>query len=397
VIALELHIDAGWVRESSPGASYLTGRLLEEGSTRRPGHELTAAIEDVGGSLEASSACTSARVRSEELALALELMADLVRNPAFPPDTVDWTKQRILAELQADLEDSALHAELIFRGLIYGSHPLGRDPRGTRQGIARLTREDVVRHHAWHFSPDRSFLVVVGDFESRHLNRLVKARFGSWAVCGKPLRPRPEVAAPARTRVRRVESPGGQVHILLGHLGIARHHPDYEALVVLDHIFGTGPGFADRLGRIVRDELGLVYSIGGGITDTADLHPGLFRVYAGTRPDQADRVIAAVTEQVRAMHEGAFSDDEVDRARRYLASAYVFDFQTVEQRAERLLDLERLGLPLEHPKHWPEQITRITPDQVRQAARMHLKPEALFRVEYGPLVRRGHKRIAECA
>ena len=130
---------------------------------------------------------------------------------------------------------------------------------------------------------------------------------------------------------------------------------------MLDHIFGTGPGFADRLGRIVRDELGLVYSIGGGITDSADLLPGLFRVYAGTMPDEADRVVAAITEQVRAMHDGAFSDDEVDRARRYLAGAYVFDFQTVEQRAERLLELERLGLALDEPMHWPERIAGSPP------------------------------------
>ena len=150
---------------------------------------------------------------------------------------------------------------------------------------------------------------------------------------------------PGRPRVRRIQHPGDQVHILLGHLGITRNHPDFDALVVLDHIFGSGPGFSDRLGRIVRDELGLVYAIGGGMTDSADILPGLFRVYAGTMPEEADRVVATITDQIRAMRAGDFSDEEVDRARRYLAGAWVFDFQTVEQRAERLLELERLGLP----------------------------------------------------
>jgi zinc protease len=182
-----------------------------------------------------------------------------------------------------------------------------------------------------------------------------------------------------------VAHPGEQVHIVLGHLGIPRNDPDFEALVVLDHIFGTGPGFSDRLGRIVRDELGLVYSIGGGITDSADLLPGVFRVYAGTRPEEADRVVLAITEQVRAMRDGAFSDEEVERARRYLTGAYVFDFQTVEQRAERLLELERLGLSLDLPRQWPDRIAQITAGDVRQAARSHLHPDALFRVEYGPL------------
>ena len=397
VVALDLYVDAGWLREARPGVSCLTSRLLEEGTQNRSASELAAAIEDVGGSLEASPAWTSLRVRAEDLPLALELLAELVRRPVFPADAVDWAKERLVADLKADLEDPAYLADLLFRGLIYGAHPLGRDPRGTPREVRLLTRDDVIAHHRRHFAPESAFLVAVGDFDPRALGRLVNAHFGSWAPRGQDLPPCPPLFDVPKPRARRVEYAGEQVHIVLGHLGISRHHPDFEALVVLDHIFGTGPGFSDRLGRVVRDELGLVYSIGGGITDSADLLPGLFRVYAGTMPAEADRVVAAITEQVRAMHEGAFSDDEIDRAQRYLAGAYVFDYQTVEQRAERLLELERLGQGLDEPKHWPERIAAITPRQVRQAARAHLHPQSLFRVEYGPTLPRKHRPSAECA
>jgi zinc protease len=148
---------------------------------------------------------------------------------------------------------------------------------------------------------------------------------------------------------------------------------------VLDHIFGSGPGFNDRLSRIVRDEMGLAYSVGGGITDSADLAPGLFRVYVGTMPEEADRVVAAIVEQVRAIHTGAFSDDEVERARQYVGGSWVFDFQTVEQRAERLLELERFGLELDEPIFWPDRVAAVTPRQVRRAARIHIDPTALAR------------------
>jgi zinc protease len=114
-------------------------------------------------------------------------------------------------------------------------------------------------------------------------------------------------------------------------------------------------------------------------------------------PAQADRVISTVTEQIRAMHAGAFSDDEVDRARRYLTGAWVFDYQSVEQRAERLLELERWRLSLDEPMRWPERIAAVTPRQVRKAARTHLRPEALYRVELGPPRRRGKGIRAECA
>jgi zinc protease len=396
VVALELYADAGMLREAKPGLACLTGRLLEEGTSTRTAQELAEGIEDVGGSLEVGATGGSVRVRCEDLSLAMDLLADVTLSPAFPAEALEWVARRIAAELRGDLEDPAFRAEMNFRGLIYGAHPLSRDPRGSVRDITRLTRQQAIEHHRRYFTPEHTILVAVGDFDPRRLASLVRARFGTWAPGGVPLPALPLQPKHVRPRVRRIHHPGEQVHIVLGHQGIARNHPDYEALTILDHIFGSGPGFSDRLGRILRDELGLVYAVGGGMTDSADVVPGLFRVYAGTTPDEAERVIATITEQVRAMHAGAFSDDEVERARRYVAGAWVFDFQSVEQRAERLLDLERWGLSLDEPKHWPERIATITPRQVRKAARTHLHPGALSRVELGPS-RRRIRAEAECA
>ena len=197
--------------------------------------------------------------------------------------------------------------------------------------------------------------------------------------------------------MRRVAYPGEQVHILLGHLGITRRHPDFEALAVADHILGSGPGFTDRLSRVIRDEMGLAYSVGGGMTDSADVEAGMFRIYLGTGPDEADLAVSAVMEQVRQMHAGDFSDDEVDRARQYLAGSWVFDYQTVEQRAERLMELERWGLPLDEPLQWPEKIARVSPRQVRKVAKLHIDPSSMIRVEHGPIRRKSRGADVECA
>jgi zinc protease len=397
VVAIELYADAGILREAKPGLACLTGRLLEEGTSSRSASDLAEEIEEVGGSFEVGATGASLRVCGEDLPLGLDIAADIAIRPAFPADSLGWVSRRISAEMKGDLEDPAFRAEMGFRGLVYGAHPLARDPRGGVRELARLTRRDVVAHHRRHFSPENTILVVVGDFDPRRLIRLVKRQFGSWAAQGRPLPAVPSVTMPGRPRTRRIDRAGEQVHIVLGHLGIPRNHRDYHSLVVLDHIFGSGPGFCDRLGRIVRDELGLAYAIGGGMTDSADVTPGIFRVYAATTPGQSARVVATITEQIRAMHAGLFSDDEVAWARSYLAGAWVFDYQSVEQRAERLLDLERLGLSLNEPRKWPERIAAVTPRQVRAAARTHLCPEALYRVELGPLRGRGQRSQAECA
>ena len=318
--------------------------------------------------------------------------------PAFPAEAVSWVAERIAAELRGDLEDPAFRAELSFRGLVYGDHPLARDPRGGVREIARLTRQDAMEHHRRHFAPENTILVAVGDFDPRRLVSLVKAHFGAWAPRGRPL---PAVSPSAQAGTSRASGASiiraSRSTSCWATSGIARNHPDFDALAVLDHIFGSGPGFCDRLGRIVRDELGLVYTIGGGMTDSADVVPGLFRVYAGTMPEEAERVVATITEQIRAMHAGAFSDDEVDRARRYLPAPGSSTIQSVEQRAERLLELERWGLSLDEPRHWPERIAAITPRQVRKAARTHLSPRPSAASSSARRARRSQRAEAECA
>jgi zinc protease len=371
--------------------------MLEEGTASRSAEEMAEAIEDVGGALEVGSTGASLRVRAEDLPMAIEWLADLAIRPSFPAETLSWTKRRIAAELQSDRDDPAFRADLIFRGLVYGDHPYARDPRGSSREISRLSREDILDHHDRYFRPDRSFLVAVGDFDPRKLQTFVKARFGAWTGTSADGPRVPRLIRSARPRVRRVAYPGEQVHILLGHLGIPRSHPDFEALAVADHILGSGPGFTDRLSRVIRDEMGLAYSVGGGMTDSADIEAGMFRIYLGTGPDEADRAVSAVYEQVRLMHSGAFSDEEVDRARHYLAGSWVFDYQTVEQRAERLLELERWGLELDEPLRWPERISRVTTRQVQWAAKAHLDPSAMARVEYGPIRRKSRRADAECA
>jgi zinc protease len=397
VVALELFVDAGLLRERKPGLAYLTGRMLEEGAGARSAEEMAETIEDVGGALEVGSTGASLRVRAEDLPMAIEWLADLAIRPSFPAEALGWARRKIAAELQSDRDDPAFRADLLFRNLVYGDHPYSRDPRGASRDVSRLSREDVLDHHRRYFRPDRSFLVAVGDFDPKRLQSLVKGRFGAWSGSSATDPAIPRLVRAGRPKVRRVAYPGEQVHILMGHLGIRRTHPDFEALAVADHILGSGPGFTDRLSRVIRDELGLAYSVGGGMTDSADIEAGMFRIYAGTGPDEADRAVAAVIEQVKLMHAGDFSDVEVDRARHYLAGSWVFDYQTVEQRAERLMELERWGLGLDEPLRWPERIAQVTTRQVRRAARSHLEPSAMIRVEYGPIRRKSGRADAECA
>ncbi len=385
VVAIELSIDAGQIRESTPGLACFTGRLLEEGTRRRSGSEFAALIEGVGGVIELGATGAQGRIRREDLPLALELVAEAVRFPAFPADSLRWVQAKIAADLRFDLEDPAFRADLLARRLIAGSHPLGRDPRWARNQGKALSRQDVIKHHARYFRPERSLLVVVGELDPRTLVRQVERAFGGWKSrtagrISEPLEP----PAPGRAKARTVrDETCQQAHLVLGHLCVPRRHPDFDALLILDHILGSGPGVCDRLSRVVRDELGLAYAVWGGMTDTADILPGFLRIYAGVAPGMIAQAEAAIRHQVAELHAGRFLDSEVEQARRYLAASWLYDLQGVEPRAERLLELARHELPLCDP-HPEARFERITPAVVREAAKKHLHPDRLVRVEIGP-------------
>ncbi len=332
VVALELYADAGILREAKPGLAALTGRLLEEGTTSRDADGNRADHRGRRGIARGRGDRRLGAGPRRGPALSLDLLADLVDAPVVPgpgdrPLEASNGGRAAGRPRRPRLPRRTGLPRAGVRRAPDGQGSSGRRPRPRPE----LTRQDVVDHHRRHFVPEGAILAVAGDFDPRRLVRLVERAFGDWPRHASARPPLPPVPRPGRPRVRRIHHPSDQVHILLGHLGIARNDPDFDALLVLDHIFGSGPGFSDRLGRIVRDEMGLVYAIGGGMTDSADILPGVFRVYAGTMPDEADRVVATIVDQVRAMRSGAFSDEEVERARRYLAGAWVFDFQGVEQ------------------------------------------------------------------
>ena len=173
-------------------------------------------VDGVALVIDIVSAGASLRVRAEDLALAVDLLADVILHPAFPAEALNWTRRKTSSELRADRDDPAFRAEQRFRAMIYGDHPYSRDVRGSSGDLSRISLDDIRAHHDALFSPDNAVLVAVGDFDAKRLRSLLKSSFGRWSRRGEvPPRPLwPERAK--RPQVRRVASPGEQVHILIG-------------------------------------------------------------------------------------------------------------------------------------------------------------------------------------
>jgi zinc protease len=151
IVAVRLMITAGAERdpEGLPGVAALTASLLNKGTAKRSAPEIAAAIDQVGGSLEASanmeSTSVTARVLTDSIGLAFELMNDVVMNPAFSPDELDRERQQAESNLTANMQDPDFVADAVFERVLYGQHPYGRPPGGTLGSLPKIRR----RSRSW--------------------------------------------------------------------------------------------------------------------------------------------------------------------------------------------------------------------------------------------------------
>ncbi|RMF84802.1 MAG: insulinase family protein, partial [Nitrospirae bacterium] len=161
VVAVEMDLAAGAALDPPdlPGLASLTADLLDEGSRDHTGQEIAAALADLGASLSIScnhdAAHLSLRVLARNLAPALDLVAEILRRPAFRPADVARLKQETRADLLAQEEEPEVVAARAFRTAAYPGHPYGHPAEGTPEAVARITRRDVVAFYRRHYHPER--------------------------------------------------------------------------------------------------------------------------------------------------------------------------------------------------------------------------------------------------
>ncbi len=372
------------------GVAALTGSLLDEGTARHTGPQIADLIETVGGQLALHASGGSLQVLSPDTDRGLELFFECLTQPAFPEEAFARLKAQQLAAIDDEATQPYLRGLRLFHRLVYGEHPLGRPPLGSRETVEKLTAADCKAFHARTFLPNRTVLVVAGDFDSAAMLQKIETLTRNWIRRDTPP---PTVAAPpapAAGGVHIVSDPqAAQVHVFFGHLGIRRNHPDYHKLLVMDNVLGTGPGFTDRLSAILRDRMGLAYTVRATITASAGRQPGTFMGYVGTFAKSFDDVRRGFLREVERIQAEPPTAEEVENAKRYLLGSMPFRFTTLQGIAGQLLAAETYGLGFEFLEQFRREIAAVTAADVQHVARQYLDPKRMFIVAVGPIDAQG--------
>jgi zinc protease len=376
--------------DEKAGLASLVGALLDAGTATRTSKDIAETIEAAGGRLgtfgDYQSSGVVVTLLSKDIDLGLDVASDLLKNATFPVDKVDQHVGRRVAQIRARLDVPRTQASDAFNEIVFEGFPQHRPPIGYEETVKTLTQADASGFYRRYYVPNNTMLAIVGDINKSEVKSKIETMFGEWALA--PEFERPEVPRPTRQTSpieRLVTVSKEQVNIIIGHVGIERKNLDYYALLVMDTILGSSPGFTSRIPRILRDEQGLAYNTFSNITSSAGLDPGRFIAYIGTAPENLDRAIEGLRGEITRIVGEPVGDEELETAKSYLTGSFVLRFQRNSQIAEFLLEAEVYRLGFDYLEKYPDLIRAVTVAEVTRVARKYIDPQNLTTVVVGPI------------
>ncbi len=398
VAAVQMHMRGGVSLDpiGRGGTAYLCGALLDQGTSRHTEGQLVTLLETSGGSIAGDANGIAGSISAASTELLIDLVCELATRPTFPAAQVERQKKRLLDRLMIEQDDPRSQAELRFRRLVYGDHWLGRPVHGTLDSVRKVRAEDLRAFHRRWYMPQRAVFAVSSHLDPRQVHARFERNLSGWKP-GRDLPP-PRIELPQRgIRVESFHAVRQQVHVVLGHLGIRRNDPDYPALVIMDHVLGTGPGFTNRIARRLRDELGLAYTVSANIHGSAGIHPGAFTAYIGTSPEHVKTAIDGFLTEIRRIQDEPVESSELELAKSYVTGSFALSFQRASRRANYLISHERHGFPPDHLRRLIGQFAAVSLEDVRRVARQHLFPGACCISAAGPITSAQLAQIAGIA
>jgi predicted Zn-dependent peptidase len=368
---------------SHAGATHYLEHLLFKGTSRRSALDISAAIDAVGGELNAFTAkeytCYYARVLDTDLPLAIDVLSDMVTGSLLESNEVEAERSVILEEIAMTDDDPSDTAHEAFGWQLFGDTPLGRPILGTADSINAITRSQIAEHYVARYAPDNLVVAAAGRLDHDEVVELTRHSFASVLTEGaEPCPPRlPGLAGPEVGHgrgVRLISRPIEQANLVLGCAGLSRTDERRFALGVLNAALGGG--MSSRLFQEIREKRGLAYSVYSFNSQHADC--GMWGIYAGCLPAKADDVLAICAEEIAKVCESGLTKEELDRGKGQLRGSIVLGLEDPASRMTRIGKAELVYPRLEPVDEILGRIDAVTLDDVREAAGAILsQPKAL--------------------
>ena len=332
-ISIGVWVGSGTRNERSEwnGIAHLLEHMAFKGTGRRTAQAIAEEIEAVGGQLNAYTArehtAYYAKVLSDDLALAIDILADILQNSSFDPTELERERSVVLQEIgQArDTPDDIVFDH--FQAAAFPDQPMGRSVLGTTDIVGHMGRDALFDYMRSQYAAEKMILAAAGRVDHTRLVELAREHFLGLLPNGH-FKPDPARYVGGEIREERALE---QLHLVVGFDGVPFDDPDYYAASALSTLLGGG--MSSRLFQEVREKRGLaynIYSFGSSYSDS-----GLFGIYAGTSESMVDELVRVVGGETVAIADKV-GQGEIDRARAQLKASILMALESTGARCERL-------------------------------------------------------------
>ncbi len=352
-------------RADRGGIAHFVEHMLFKGTDSRSAEDIAQAIDSIGGQLDAFTAKEYAsyyiKVLDEHLPLALDILSDIVLNPAFSVEDIEREKKVVVEEIKMveDTPDDLVHE--IFTQGFWEDHPLGRPILGTRETVESFTTGTLRDYFRKAYVPGNFIVSAVGNLEHAHVRNLVEEKFGALKSVGDAVGEQaPTVVPKIQIRNKELE----QSHLCLGSSSYPQDHDDRYSSYVLNHLLGGS--MSSRLFQNVREKRGLAYAVFSGLAAYRDA--GAFTIYAGCANEAVGEVIDLVVEELKAVKQTPVLPAELQRAKDHLKGSLML---SLENTASRMSHLARQEIYFDRQFGLDETlqgVERVTAEDVQRVA-----------------------------
>jgi predicted Zn-dependent peptidase len=373
------------------GLTHFLEHMAFKGTPRRTVLDIAREIDQLGGMCNAFTSkeqtCFHGRVLAEHLPRLVDLLGDLVLRSELAASDLERERQVILEEIYAQDDSPEELVQVHFARNFWGDNAFGWPILGDEEHIARVSREDLLAYRRIAYRPADMIVAAAGRIRHQEVVDLVAASFEGF-VNGAPGRERhPVTTHPGiYTLSRDLE----QVNLILGGPGIAAGDPRRYAATMLQLVLGGN--MSSRLFQVIREQLGLAYSIQSYVQFFSDA--GLVGISAGVSPQNLSAIMAAIRRELKALQEEKVSEVELTAAKENLRGSVILSSEDVDHLMGRLAKNE-----LNFGRYIPQEdiiggMLKVTADEVLEVARELLRPEAWGVALLGPVDGPGNYSLA---
>ncbi|MEJ2347907.1 MAG: pitrilysin family protein [Patescibacteria group bacterium] len=382
-----------WVKTGSrlespetSGISHFLEHMVFKGSKKRPtAKEIALAVDSIGGEFNAGTSKEWTnfyiRTRNELFPTALDVLSDMVLNPILKAEDIEREKGVIIEEIAMYEDTPMLKIGETFESLVFKGNPLEKDVGGTKNSVRKMDRSDFVNYRKMHYGANNVLITVVGGFEQREVEGLVKKYFKSLKrikrekiVKFNSNQKKPAVLLHSKKKE--------QAHFILGFLGSQTGSKDRFTESVIAGILGRG--MSSRLFTEIREKRGLAYDI--RTLREHYLDTGYIGTYAGVDVKRVDEAIKVILDEHYKLASGKkkISANELKKAKEYLKGHLALSLED-PRNISSFFGLKELLLDkTETPEDVFKGIDEVSKEDILRVAKKLFVPERLNLAVIGP-------------